>query len=135
MDLRLKELEAFTLEAKEHMTLLRKQMEEVAVPLVPSTFSAPLVPRPPVVCRPAPLLPPKIKVARKPTKKATKFTEEVCNQIQLWLEDGLSREEIADKIGCSRNSLQVTCCKRGISLWAKNRPRHQQVEVVYEEVM
>jgi hypothetical protein len=134
MELRLKELEALTQEAKEGMALLQKQVEEVAPPLIPSTFPAPLAPRPPVVYRPALPRLPKIKVVKVKKGKSTKFTPEVCTQITQWVDDGLSREEIADRIGCSMNSLQVSCCKRGISLWAKNRPRNQEIKVIYEEV-
>jgi hypothetical protein len=138
MERRLKELEMLTQEAKENMAILRKQVDEIVDELsTPSTFSAPLTPRPPVVCRPAPVLPPKIKrvKAKIGRRKAILFTREVCAQIPVWLEDGLSRVEIAAKIGCTVNSLQASCSNRGISLWAKGRPRKQPVQVVYEEVM
>jgi hypothetical protein len=139
MELRLKELEMLTQEAKENMAILRKQVDEIVELSITSTstFSAPLTPRPPVVCRPAPVLPPKIKVVRAKVgrRRAILFTREVCAQIPVWLEDGLNRVEIAAKIGCTVNSLQASCSNRGISLWAKDRPNKRKVQVVYEEVV
>jgi hypothetical protein len=49
------------------------------------------------------------------------FTPEVLLQIPVWVKNGLDRTEIAARIGCTPNSLQATCCKKGISLRRKNR--------------
>jgi hypothetical protein len=49
------------------------------------------------------------------------FTDEVLIQIPMWVKEGLSREEIAARFGCTPNSLQATCCKKGISLRRKSR--------------
>ena len=45
-----------------------------------------------------------------------KFTAERFNQIRNLLERGKNRQEIADIIGVTVNSLQVTCSRVGISL-------------------
>jgi hypothetical protein len=45
-----------------------------------------------------------------------KFTPERIQQIKNLLEKGKSRQEIADIIGVTLGSLQVTCSKLGISL-------------------
>jgi hypothetical protein len=52
----------------------------------------------------------------RPPGRRTIFTPEVLAQIPNWVEHGLSREEIAKRIGCKLSSLQVTCCRQGISL-------------------
>ena len=49
-----------------------------------------------------------------------KFTPERMEQIKNLVERGMSREEIAETIGVTLGSLQVTCSKHGISL---RRPR------------
>lgn len=53
-----------------------------------------------------------------------KFTPERIDQIRNLLERGRSREEIADIIGCTMNTLAVTCSRLGISL---RRPRFNVV--------
>jgi hypothetical protein len=134
MEFRLKELEMLQQSAKEDMAKLQKQVEEMAVPLIPAIFAAPPAPRPQVIYRPAPILPPKIKVVKARPRNATKFTPEVCANIRMWLDEGLSREVIAERVGCTMNSLQVSCSRIGISLWAKDRPRLREVQIVYEEM-
>jgi len=52
--------------------------------------------------------------------RQTKFTPENIRQITNLLERGKSREEIAEVIGVTPATLQVTCSKLGISL---RRPR------------
>ena len=47
---------------------------------------------------------------------ATKFTPERIEQIRNLVERGKSREEIADLIGVTLASLQVTCSRLGVSL-------------------
>jgi hypothetical protein len=133
MELRLRELERLTTEARESLARLQAQVEESPGPLPAGTFPAPPATRTVVVRRPCVMRPTKVKVVKKPTGRATKFTEEVCANIPLWIEQGLSREQIAARIGCTMNSLQASCSKRGISLWAKGRVRTQLVEVVYAE--
>jgi len=49
-----------------------------------------------------------------------KFTPERLQQIKNLVERGLSREQIAETIGVTLGSLQVTCSRLGISL---RRPR------------
>jgi hypothetical protein len=48
--------------------------------------------------------------------KATKFTPERIQQITNLVERGKSRDEIADIVGVTVGSLQVTCSRLGISL-------------------
>jgi hypothetical protein len=131
MEYRLKQLETQAEEVKRSLDQLRLQAEQEVRALEPSSFPAPPVPRAPVVRRPVVMRPTKVKVVK--AMGGTKFTAEVCASIPLWIEEGLSREEIAARIGCTMNSLQVSCSKRGISLWAKDRSRLQPVEVVVEE--
>jgi hypothetical protein len=127
MEFRLRELERLTTEARESLATLQRQVGEGLAPTPPAP------PRAVVIRRPCAMRPPKVRVVKRPTAKATKFTAEVCATIPLWIEQGLSREQIAEKIGCTMNSLQASCSKRGISLWAKGRARTQLVELVYEE--
>jgi hypothetical protein len=52
-----------------------------------------------------------------PTRgRQTKFTPERIQQIRNLVERGKSREEIAELIGVTLGSLQVTCSKLGVSL-------------------
>src|SRR5262245_61364617 len=53
-------------------------------------------------------------------RRQTKFTPERITQIVNLVERGKSREEIAELIGVTVGTLQVTCSKFGISL---RRPR------------
>jgi hypothetical protein len=129
MEYRLKELETQAEGIRQSLCQLRQQAEQEVRALEPSSFPAP---RPPVIRRPVVMRQAKVKVV-KARMGGTKFTAEVCAQIPLWIEEGLSREEIAARIGCTLNSLQASCSKRGISLWAKGRTRLQPVEVVYAE--
>jgi hypothetical protein len=48
--------------------------------------------------------------------RQTKFTPEKIQQIRNLVERGKSREEIAELIGVTLGSLQVTCSKLGVSL-------------------
>jgi hypothetical protein len=52
--------------------------------------------------------------------RTIKFTPERIDQIKNLVERGTKREEIAEIIGCTLGSLQVTCSRLGISL---RRPR------------
>ena len=49
-------------------------------------------------------------------RRPTRFTPEAVRQIRNFVESGKSREEIAEIIGASVGSLQVTCSRLGISL-------------------
>jgi hypothetical protein len=51
-----------------------------------------------------------------PGRRPTKFTPEAVGQIRNLVESGKSREEIAELIGVTVGSLQVTCSRLGISL-------------------
>ena len=51
-----------------------------------------------------------------PRGRQTKFTPERIQQIRNLVERGKSREEIAELIGVTLGSLQVTCSKLGVSL-------------------
>lgn len=48
--------------------------------------------------------------------RAVKFTPERLEQIRNLVERGLRRDEIAETIGVTVNSLAVTCSNKGISL-------------------
>jgi hypothetical protein len=50
-----------------------------------------------------------------------KFTPEKVGQIRNLVENGKSRQEIAELIGVTVGSLQVTCSKLGISLRQRGR--------------
>src|SRR4051812_40843387 len=62
-------------------------------------------------------------------RRSIKFTPERLQQIINLVERGKSREEIADIIGVTANSLQVTCSRLGISL---RRPKINN-EVCFEQ--
>jgi hypothetical protein len=55
-----------------------------------------------------------------PTRRSTKFTPERIRQISNLVERGKSLEEIAELVGVTVGTLQVTCSRLGISL---RRPR------------
>jgi hypothetical protein len=46
----------------------------------------------------------------------TKFTPTAIVEIQRWLGEGLSADEIAERIGCTIGTLRVRCSQLGISL-------------------
>ena len=56
--------------------------------------------------------------------RPTKFTPARIEQIRNLVERGKTREEIAEIIGCTVGSLQVTCSKLGVSL---RRPRFDTI--------
>ena len=49
-------------------------------------------------------------------------TSAAINQIELWVNDGLSAATIAEKIGCTLGTLRVRCSQFGISLRRKKSP-------------
>jgi transposase-like protein len=55
--------------------------------------------------------------------RSIKFTPERFEQIRNLVERGMSREQIAETIGVTVGSLQVTCSRHGISL---KRPKLNQ---------
>src|SRR5262249_4551643 len=54
--------------------------------------------------------------AMNPAKGRRKFTPQVIEKIKEFVAEGISREEIASRVGVTVGSLQVTCSKLGISL-------------------
>lgn len=132
LDHRLRELEALATEMRRGLEELKAWRE----PEVRETIPAPLTPpqRPllkkQIVKAPPP---PKVKVIKRRGGNGRKFTEEVLAQIPLWIEQGIGRQEMADRIGTTLGCLQVTCSRLGISLWPKTRPRIQQVVFIHEQ--
>ena len=49
-------------------------------------------------------------------------TPAVIDQIELWVNDGLSAAAIAEKVGCTLGTLRVRCSQFGISLRRKKSP-------------
>ena len=54
--------------------------------------------------------------------RAIKFTPERLEQIKNLVERGLNRQQIAETIGVTLGSLQVTCSRLGISLRRRRMP-------------
>src|SRR5690348_11603730 len=48
--------------------------------------------------------------------RRVKFTPQVIEQVKEFVAAGISRDEIANRIGVTVGSLQVTCSRLGISL-------------------
>jgi hypothetical protein len=48
--------------------------------------------------------------------RRVKFTPQVIEKIQEFVAQGISRDEIANRVGVTVGSLQVTCSRKGISL-------------------
>jgi hypothetical protein len=48
--------------------------------------------------------------------KRTKFTPQVIEKIKEFVAEGISRDEIATRLGVTVGSLQVTCSRLGVSL-------------------
>jgi hypothetical protein len=55
----------------------------------------------------------------------TKFTRTTTIQIQRWLDEGLSANQIAARIGCTVGTLRVKCSQFGISLRWRKRNYHR----------
>jgi hypothetical protein len=53
-----------------------------------------------------------------------KFTPQVIQKIKEFVAEGISRDEIADRLGVTVGSLQVTCLRSGISLRRSNGSHH-----------
>jgi hypothetical protein len=141
LEYRLKELEASAAEIRSMIIQL-----EVSPPLSSSYLAPHPTPerRPPsvpllkkngqILKKALPPPPPRVKVVKiKKGHRKTKFTAEVMAKIEAWIAEGLTRLQIADRLGTTLGSLQVSCSKKGVSLWAKDRPRRQEVVVIREE--
>jgi hypothetical protein len=83
-------------------------------PSPPSATPPPVVPSSAVAAPTPPL--------RRERRKQI-YTDEKLATIPALLEQGLTREQIADHFGGKVNSLQVVCSKKGISLWRRDRNR------------
>jgi hypothetical protein len=55
-------------------------------------------------------------VSASPRGRRVKFTPQVIEQIKDSVAAGISRDEIANRVGVTVGSLQVTCSRLGISL-------------------
>ena len=53
-----------------------------------------------------------------------KFTPQAIENIKEFVAQGISRDEIANRLGVTVGSLQVTCSRLGISLRRTNSSRH-----------
>jgi hypothetical protein len=60
----------------------------------------------------------------------SKFSPAVVSNIPLWVEGGLSAEEIAQRVGCTVGGLRVRCSRLKISL---RRPHSGQRSTKPEE--
>jgi len=60
----------------------------------------------------------------------SKFSPAVISNIPLWVQQGLSAEEIAQRVGCTVGGLRVRCSKLKISL---RRPHSGQRSTKAEE--
>jgi hypothetical protein len=56
--------------------------------------------------------------------RRVKFTPQVIEKIKEFVAQGISRDEIANRLGVTVGSLQVTCSRLGISLRRSNGSRH-----------
>jgi hypothetical protein len=56
--------------------------------------------------------------------RRVKFTPQVIESIKKFVAAGISRDEIADRLGVTVGSLQVTCSRLGISLRRTYGSRH-----------
>jgi hypothetical protein len=141
LEYRLKELEASAVEIR-----LMISRVEASPPLSPSFLaphpapeqrspSVPLLKKNGQILKKAlPPPPPRVKVVKiKKGHRRAKFSAENLAQIQAWVEEGLTRLQIADRLETTLGSLQVSCSRKGVSLWAKNRPRRQEVVIIREE--
>jgi hypothetical protein len=58
-------------------------------------------------------------------RRAVKFTPQAIEKIKEFVAQGVSRDEIANRLGVTVGSLQVTCSRLGISLRRSNGSRHR----------
>jgi hypothetical protein len=123
LEYRLREVESTAVNLRTILDQLKRQAEVVEPP-PPQVVRAEVIRRVPEITYRT-----KVVVMRKRGKPKV-FTDEVLASIPVWIEQGRTKEWIAGEIGCTMNSLQASCSKRGISLWPKHRPRFKRVEVV-----
>jgi len=57
-------------------------------------------------------------------RRAVKFTPQAIEKIKEFVTQGISRDEIANRLGVTVGSLQVTCSRLGISLRRTNGSHH-----------
>jgi hypothetical protein len=57
-------------------------------------------------------------------RRRVKFTPQAIEDIKKFVAQGISRDEIANRLGVTVGSLQVTCSRLGISLRRSNGSRH-----------
>jgi hypothetical protein len=57
--------------------------------------------------------------------RRVKFTAQAIENIRKFVAQGVSRDEIANRLGVTVGSLQVTCSRLGISLRRSNGSRHR----------
>lgn len=57
------------------------------------------------------------------------MTQEMYDSIPQLLAEGLDRQQIAERFGTTTASLQVQCCRRGISLRRADRPKLQKLRL------
>jgi hypothetical protein len=91
----------------------------ITPPSPPACPHAAVTPPPPVL--PTAVAAPKPRQRR--NRQKTIYTDEKLAEIPALLEQGLTREQIADRFGGKATSLQVVCSKKGISLWRQDRSR------------
>jgi hypothetical protein len=143
LEYRLKELESSVPDLRLSIYNLKSLLQKVEdAPNIAPTYSsphAPIEPRPPhlpVIRRPPPRddKAPIIKMVRvRKRGRSTRFTDEVLDNIRQWVAEGIGREKIAKRLGTTPGSLQVSCSRKGISLWHKDRPRRHPVHIVHYE--
>ena len=63
-------------------------------------------------------------VSSPPRGRRVKFTPEVIESIKKLVAQGINRHEIANRLGVTVGSLQVTCSRLGISLRINGLQRH-----------
>jgi hypothetical protein len=61
--------------------------------------------------------------------RRVKFTPQVIDQVKKFLAEGISRDEIANRLGVTVGSLQVTCSRLGISLRRRSGSWRSMVDV------
>ena len=61
--------------------------------------------------------------------RRVKFTPQAIEKIKEFVAEGISRDEIANRLGVTVGSLQVTCSRLGISLRRTNRVARRGLDV------
>ena len=63
--------------------------------------------------------------------RRVKFTPQVIENVKEFVAQGLSRDEIANRLGVTAGSLQVTCSRLGISLRRRTIPARGSVGIAH----